>query len=305
MRICSFLPGATEILFGLGLGDDIVGVTHECDYPPAAKNKPVIVRSGIETDRATSLEIDRQVREALLGGKGLYTIDAGALAKAAPDLILTQALCDVCALDYGEVVKAARALPQQPEILSLSPHSLEDVLEDISRIGKATEREREAQSLVILLRSRIAAVSGRAAQAAFRPRVACLEWFDPLYAAGHWVPEMVALAGGRDILGCMKEPSAKFDWGQLLDLKPEVLILMACGFNLPRTRTEAARLTKLAGWNELPAIRMGKVFAVDGGSYFSRPGPRLVNGLEFLARIIHPELFSLQAPADAVERISI
>ena len=305
MRICSFLPGATEILFGLGLGDDIVGVTHECDYPPAAKKKPVIVRTGIEADRATSLEIDRQVREALLGGKGLYTIDAGALAKAAPDVILTQALCDVCALDYGEVVKATRTLPQQPEILSLSPHSLEDVLVDISRIGKATEREPEAQSLVISLRSRIAAVSERAAQAAFRPRVACLEWFDPLYAAGHWVPEMVALAGGRDILGCMKEPSAKFDWGQLVELKPEVLILMPCGFNLPRTRSEAAQLTKLAGWNELPATKMGKVFAVDGGSYFSRPGPRLVNGLEFLARIIHPELFSWRAPADAVEKISI
>jgi iron complex transport system substrate-binding protein len=305
MRICSFLPGATEIVFGLGLGDQIVGVTHECDYPLAAKNKPVIVRSRIDTSGATGLEIDRQVRETLSGGKGLYTIDAGALAKAAPDVILTQALCDVCALDYSEVVKAAHALPHPPQVLSLNPHSLEDVLDDISRIGKATEREREAQALVILLRSRIAAVSGRAAQAAFRPRVACLEWFDPLYAAGHWVPEMVALAGGRDILGRMKEPSVKFEWRQLLELEPEALILMACGFDLPCTRSEAALLTRLAGWNELPAVRMRNVFAVDGSSYFSRPGPRLVDGLEFLAQIIHPELFSWQAPADAIEKISI
>lgn len=305
MRICSFLPGATEILFALGLGDQIVGVTHECDYPGAAKNKPVIVRSRSDTSGATGSEIDRQVREALASGKGLYTIDAGALAKAAPDVILTQSLCDVCALDYSEVLKAVHALPQRPEILSLSPHSLDEVVDDIARIGKTTRREREAEALVILLRSRIAAVSGRAAQAALRPRVACLEWFDPLYAAGHWVPEMVALAGGREILGRMKEPSTKFAWTQLLKGQPEIIILMACGFDLSRTLSEGALLTRLPGWNELPAVRSENVFAVDGSSYFSCPGPRLVDGLEFLAQIIHPELFSSRAPVDAIEKILI
>jgi iron complex transport system substrate-binding protein len=305
MRICSFLPGATEILFSLGLGDQIVGVTHECDYPPEAKNKPVIVRCRIDANGATGLEIDRQVREALARGQSLYTIDAVALAKAAPDIILTQALCDVCALDYGEVVKTAHSLPHPPKVLSLDPHSLDDVVDDIARVGKATEREREAAALVSLLQSRIAAVSRHAAHATSRPRVACLEWFDPLYAAGHWVPEMVTLAGGRDILGRIKEPSAKFEWEQLLELEPEIIILMACGFDLGRTRSEAKLLTRLAGWNELPAVRMGGVFAVDGSSYFSRPGPRLVDGLEFLAQIIHPELFSGRAPADAVQEISI
>ena len=305
MRICSLLPGATEIAFALGLGDQIVGVTHECDYPPAAKNKPVIVRSRIETNRATSLEIDRHVREAVESGKGLYIIDTEALESAAPDLILTQTLCDVCALDYNEVLRAAQALPQRPEILSLNPHSLDEVMADIASIGKATGRKREAEALISLLRNRVADITRRAAQATDLPRVACIEWFDPPYAAGHWVPEMVALAGGRDILGHIKEPSAQIQWRQLLELEAEVLILMACGFDLARTRSEAALLTRLPGWTDIPAVRMGNVFAVDGNSFFSRPSPRLIDGLEFLAQMIHPELFSWRAPADAVGQISL
>jgi iron complex transport system substrate-binding protein len=302
MRICSFLPGATEIVFALGLGDQIVGVTHECDYPPAAKSKPVIVRSTIETNRATSLEIDRQVGEAVANA-GLYTVDGEALGRAAPDLILTQALCDVCALDYNEVFRAAQALPQRPEILSLNPHSLDEVMGDIASVGKATGRKREAEALVSLLRNRVVDITRRAAQAAFRPRVGCIEWFEPLYAAGHWVPEMVALAGGRDILGIVRERSAKFVWTELLEREPEVLILMACGFDLRRTCSEAARLTRLPGWNEIPAVRLGHVFAVDGNSFFSRPGPRLIDGLKLLAQMIHPELFSWRAPADRVAQI--
>ena len=303
MRICSFLPAATEILFGLGLGDEIVGVTHECDFPSDAKTKPVIVRSRIAANGATSLGIDRQVRAVLAGGKGLYTIDAEALEKAAPDAILTQALCAVCALAYDDVVKAACALPHMPEILSLNPRSLADVMDDIGRIGKATRREAEARALLSGLRGRINAVSRQSANANSRPRVVCLEWLDPLYAAGHWVPEMVALAGGRDVVGRVQEPSAQFCWRQLLELKPEIIILMACGFDLRRTKAEGALLSALTGWNKLPAVRNGNVFAVDGSAYFSRPGPRLVDGLEFLAQIIHPELFSWQAPAAAVQRI--
>jgi iron complex transport system substrate-binding protein len=196
-------------------------------------------------------------------------------------------------------------MPQRPELLSLNPHGLDDILNDIERIGQTTRREREAEALIIALRSRMAAIKTRAVQAARRPRVACVEWFDPLYAAGHWVPEMVALAGGRDILGRAGEPSAKFAWTQLLDLEPEVLVLMACGFDLERNRSEAARLTKSAGWNDLPAVKDTNVFIVDGNAYFSRPGPRLFDGLELLAQMIHPELFCWRASLDAAEKLSI
>lgn len=304
-RICSFLPAATEILFALGLGDHIVGVTHECDYPPEAKTKPVVVHGGIDVNGANSSEIDRQVREAVASGKGLYHIDAAALATASPDIILTQALCDVCALDYHAVLQATRSLPHRPEIISLNPHCLSDAIKDIARVGKATGRECEADALVSHLQERIDAVTARASQAASQPRVACLEWFDPLYAAGHWVPEMVALAGGRDVMGQSWEPSAKFEWKQLLEREPEILVLMACGFDLARTRSEAALLKTFAGWEKIPAVRMDNVFAVDGNSFFSRPGPRLVEGVELLAQIIHPELFSWQAPAAAAERINL
>ncbi len=302
MRICSFLPAATEILFALGLSNDIVGVTHECDYPPEAKRKRIVVRGKIDANGSSS-EIDCQVCEAVASDKGLYHIDATALATAAPDVIFTQALCDVCALDYNAVVQAARSLPHPPEIISLNPSSLSETIGDIARVGQATGREREAKALIARLQGRIDTVGRRASQAALRPRVACIEWFDPLYAAGHWVPEMVALAGGRDVLGRAREPSAKFEWKQLLERQPEVLVLMACGFNLPRTRFEAALLKRLAGWQDLLATRTGNIFAVDGNSFFSRPGPRLVEGLELLAQIIHPDIFSWQAPAAAAQRI--
>lgn len=303
MRICSFLPAATEILFALGLGDDIVGVTHECDYPPGAKTKPVIVRGGVDVNGANSSEIDRQVREAVVSGKGIYQIDTVALAIAAPDIIFTQALCDVCALDYHAVVQATRSLPHPVQIISLNPHSLSDAIDDIARVGKTVDRKREAEALVSRLQERVDAVTGRASQAISRPRVACLEWFDPLYAAGHWVPEMVALAGGRDVLGQAQKPSAKFEWKQVLEHDPEILVVMACGFDLARTRSEAALLKRFAGWDEILAVKMGNVFAVDGNSFFSRPGPRLVDGVELLAQIIHPELFSWQAPVSAAQRI--
>jgi iron complex transport system substrate-binding protein len=303
MRICSFLPAATEILFALGLGDEIVGVTHECDYPPEAKTKPVIVRGRIDVARADSSGIDRQVLEAVASGKGLYQIDVAALATAAPDVIFTQALCDVCALDYNAVVQAAGALRHRPEIISLNPHSLDEAIRDIGCVGKATEQQREAEALMIHLHDRVRTVARRASEAISRPRVACIEWFDPLYAAGHWVPEMVALAGGRDVLSEAQKPSAKFEWKRLLEHEPQILVLMACGFDLARTRSEAALLKTLVGWSEILPVKMGNVFAVDGNSFFSRPGPRLVDGVELLAQIIHPELFSWLAPITAAQKL--
>jgi iron complex transport system substrate-binding protein len=298
MRICSLLPAATEIAFALGLGDAVVGVTHECDYPPQAKKKPVVVTSVIDAARMTSGEIDRKVGEALQTGKGLYSIDEAAFIDSAPDLILTQGLCDVCALDYNEVVKAAAKLSRQPAILSLNPHGLADMLDDIRRVGVATERLIAAEALVQDLQRRIDRVAH--ARPAHRPRVVCLEWYEPLYAAGHWAPEMVELAGGEDMLGRQGEPSSKVEWRAVVAARPEVILLMPCGFDVRRTVKEATSLREREGWNDLPAVRTGKVFAVNGNAYFSRPGPRLIDGLEILAQLIRPEEIAWSlSPADA------
>jgi iron complex transport system substrate-binding protein len=301
MRICSLLPGATETLFRLGLGDQIVGVTHECDYPPEAKLKPVVVRSAIDSKRLTSSEIDRAVEAVLQGGNALYTLDQQALRDAAPDLILTQGLCDVCALDHHQVVEAARALPRQPDILALNPRTLSDLLSDILRVGAATKSLAAAEALTLSLSTRIDCAGGW--QPVRRPRVVCLEWFEPLYVAGHWVPEVVERAGGNDVLGRDGQASAKIAWQQIIEAQPDVLLLMPCGFDVRRTVREATPLRRLGGWNDLPAVKTGNVFALNGSAYFSRPGPRLVDGLEILGRILHPGHFSSPpAPTDA-ERV--
>jgi iron complex transport system substrate-binding protein len=287
MRICSLLPGATEIAYLLGLADHIVGVTYECHYPVDAKQKPVIVRSVIDSGRMSSEEIDRKVGELLQTGRGLYSIDEKNFLTAAPDIIFTQGLCDVCALDYDVVLKAAQRLPRMPVILSLNPHSLNDLLDDILRIGVATQREPAAESLVHDLRRRIEAIG--MCEPDYRRRVVCLEWFEPLYVAGHWVPEMIALAGGFDVLGRKGEPSFKVEWQTVRDANPDVIFLMPCGFDVRRTVNEATRLRCRDGWNDLAAVKAGYVFALNGNAYFSRPGPRLVNGLEMIARLLHAE----------------
>jgi iron complex transport system substrate-binding protein len=284
MRICSLLPGATEIVYLLGLGDQIVGVTHECDYPHEARQKPVVVQSAIDPQRMSSAEIDQKVGELLQAGTGLYRIDEVAFLDAAPDIILTQGLCDVCALDYNDVVKAAARLSRAPAIVSLNPHSLNDVLDDIVRVGAATGRETGADRVAHELRARIEQIGYR--EPGYRPRVVCLEWFEPLYVAGHWVPEMVALAGGRDVLGRAGEPSFTVEWQNVVDARPDVLLLM-CGFDTRRAVKESEPLRALPGWDELPAVKRENVYAFNGSAYFSRPGPRLVNGLEILSRILH------------------
>lgn len=298
MRICSLLPGATEILFALGLDKEIVGVTHECDYPAEAQYKPILVKSVIDPKRMSSGEIDRKVGEILQGGKHLYTIDRQTFLESAPELILTQGLCEVCALDHNEVTKAAAELARPPEILSLNPHSLGDVFEDILRVGAATNRLLVAQALVRDLQERVERASVPGANR--RPRVVCLEWFEPLFIAGHWVPEMVALAGGDDALARAGEPSRRVEWQTILAAQPEVILLMPCGFDARRAVKEATPLRALPGWNDLPAVKSNNVFALNGSAYFSRPGPRLVNGLEILAHLIDPTKATLPfAPADA------
>ena len=300
MRICSLLPGATEIAYALGLEAQIVGVTHECDYPPDAQYKPILVKSAIDPKTMTSAEIDRKVAELLQAGKGLYSIDEAGFIAAAPDIILTQGLCEVCALDYAEVEKAAAKLARPPQILSLNPHSLNDILDDIQRVGAITQRDQRAGAMMRELRQRIEAIGYE--ETPYRPRVVCLEWFEPLYTAGHWVPEMVALAGGRDVLGQAGQPSARIEWQQVIDAKPEVLLLMPCGFDTRRTVREATPLRALPGWQDLPAVKTANVYALNGNAYFSRPGPRLINGLEILARLLHPPIPAVDIdPSDAAQ----
>jgi iron complex transport system substrate-binding protein len=305
MRICSLLPGATEIACALGLADEIVGVSHECDFPAAARSKPVMVRSRIDPTKIRSGEIDRQVGDLLRSKQSLYALDEKLFKDSEPDIILTQGLCDVCALDYNDVVRAARSLPQEPTIVSLDPHCLADILNDVLRIGEATHRSRQAESLVQELKVRIQAVRDRTARSASRPRVVCLEWLDALYIAGHWVPEMVQIAGGNDILGTAGEPSVKIEWEALITCQPEILILMPCGFDLDRAVRESSLLKNRPGWQSLPAVKDGRVFAVSGADYFSRPGPRLVNGLEILSQLFHPQLSPAPISSDLAKRVNL
>jgi len=305
MRICSLLPGATEIVCALGLADEIVGVSHECDFPAAARSKPVMVRSRIDPAMIGSGEIDRQVGDLLRSKQSLYALDEKLFKDSEPDIILTQGLCDVCALDYNEVVQAARSLPREPCIVSLDPHCLADVLNDVLRIGETTHRFPQAESWVQELKFRIGAVRDRTARLASRPGVACLEWFDPVYIAGHWVPEMIEIAGGNDILGTAGEPSVKIEWEAVIASQPEILILTPCGFDLDRAVRESSLLKSRAGWQTLPAVRDGRVFAVSGTDYFSRPGPRLIDGVEILSQLFHPQLFPAPISSDLAKGVNL
>ncbi|MFQ5846488.1 MAG: cobalamin-binding protein [Candidatus Methylomirabilales bacterium] len=304
MRVVSLLPSATEIVYLLGLGEQLVGVSHECDYPPAARGKPKIIKSAIASSGSTSREIDTRVRTFLERGEGIYRIDREALEAADPDLILTQELCEVCAAPYREVVAAAATLLRKPEILSLDPQCFDDVLTDVSRVGEATGRLGEAEKVVASLQARIERVTQGAAKAPTRPTVVCLEWLDPVMVSGHWIPEMVALAGGTEVLGNPGAPSRRVAWEQVLSAAPAVLILMPCGFSVERVLGEIHLLTGLPGWAGLPAVRCGRVFAVNGHALYSRSGPRLVEGIEVLAHLVHPELFPGPVPENAVRTVS-
>jgi iron complex transport system substrate-binding protein len=293
MRICSFLPSATEIVFALGLGDQVVGVTHECDHPPAAQRKPVVVHSSVDPATLSSGEIEAAVRASLAGGEGLYRVDPEVLRRADPDLIVTQDLCDVCALPAEAVTAAIASLPRRPHVLSLKPERLSEVLADIRRVGEAAGRGDEAGRLVAELTERVTTVGRLTARVAHRPRVLCIEWFDPIYVGGHWIPEMVNLAGGVDVAGMAGEKSRIVAWEEARAAGPEVIVLIPCGFGPERIARELCLLERLPGWAALPAVRSGRVYLTDASAYFSRPGPRLVDGLEILAHFLHPEVFAL------------
>ena len=305
MRIVSLLPSATEIVCALGLSESLVGVTHECDYPPVARSRPIVTHSLLDHDRATSEEIDQAVRRQLRDGLSLYALDLALLAQIAPDLVLTQALCEVCAVVYGDVERAIRDISTAgdalaPRVLSLEPQGLEDILATIVHVGAAAGVAQRAATLVSELRARIERVRARTALAERRPRVACLEWLDPTFGPGHWLPELVELAGGRPGLGVAHSDSRRVAWENVIAFAPEVIIVTPCGFDLRRTVAEATQvLPSRNGWAALPAVRQGRVYAVDGNAYFSRPGPRIVDSLELLAELIHPELCAGWGPRDA------
>ena len=282
MRIVSLVPHATELLFALGLGPDVVGVTHECDFPPAsariAKVTADVLPSGL-----SAAEIDAAVRERTLEGEAIYSLDRDALAKLEPDLIVTQALCPVCAVSYEEVAEVAHTLPGNPRVIALDPKTLGETLGDVRTLALACDRRDAGIDLVARAAGRIDHVR-LAVRGQPRPRVAAIEWLDPVYVAGHWTPQMIEMAGGEDVLGLAGEPSQTISWEELAATRPEIVVAMPCGYDAPRAHAEA-----LAYAGKLAELQARLVVAVDASAYFSRPGPRLIDGLELLAHIMHPE----------------
>lgn len=281
MRIASLVPHATELLFALGLADEVIAVTHECDHPPAALEVPHVTRDALPAGLGAA-EIDAAVRERTTRGESIYELDGDALRALEPDLIVTQALCPVCAVSYEQVAELAREIRSCPRVISLDPHTLGETLGDVRTLAQATGRRAEGVDLVARTAARIdrvrLAVRGRP-----RPRVAALEWLDPVFVAGHWTPQLVELAGGEDVLGMPGEASREASWEEVAATEPEVVVAMPCGYDAPRAHAEAL------GYRErLAALGAPRVVAVDASAYFSRPGPRLVEGLELLAEILHP-----------------
>lgn len=282
MRIVSLLPSATEILFAIGAGDDVVGVTHECDYPSEALRLPKLTSSALPA-AGRSAEIDRHVRANLHAGSSLYHLDAELLERLAPDLIVTQELCEVCAVSYAVVDRAAKRLRGDPRIVSLEPSSLDDVLANIAFLGEITDRADGARSLIAALRRRLDELRSRSAHSQVRPRTLVLEWTDPPMSGGHWTPELVELAGGTPILANPGANSQRLEWNAIASADPDVVVVAPCGFDLAKTRAAIEELEAVPQWTGLRARREDAVFLMDGSAYVNRPGPRLVDSAEIIA----------------------
>lgn len=287
----------------LGLGDQLVGVTHECDYPPEVQGKPVVVRNILPIEKMSQPEIDAAVMQRMRDGLSLYQVDEKLLEELAPDIILTQDLCQVCAPSGNEVIQALKLLPKKPQILWLTPKSLEDIFANLLELGEATGRLREADELVAAGRVRLGKLAAGTRNLSHRPRVFCLEWLDPVYCSGHWMPEIVEIAGGVDALGRKGTDSVRIPWEDVLEWAPEVLVIMPCGFNLEKVIEQTPQLFQYPGWAELAAVRADRVFAVDANSYFARPGPRVVDGTELLAHLFHPQHFQWEGSQEAFRKI--
>ena len=305
MRICSLLPSATEIVCALGAGDRLVGVTHECDYPPEVLGLPAVTRSVTDLSDSSSRDIHNHVSNSIHEGSSIYQLDQGLLESLAPDMVLTQELCEVCAVSYTEMQRSTRLLQSNCQVVSLEPRGIDGVLESILQVGRLLDVAEAAGDVTSGLRHRIDLVGAATRSVQARPRVLALEWLEPPFVGGHWVPEMVGLAGGQDPFGQEGFPSYESTWKQIAEGDPEVVVVMVCGFDLPHTVEELGRMQMPKEWASLSAVRSGQVYAVDGSAYFSRPGPRVVDGLEILAEILHPELFPRRKPAEAWQRVEV
>lgn len=303
MKICSLVPSATEILYALGLEDEVVAVTDECDYPPAVKSKPKITTSVIDQSES-SATIDRLVSQQLDSVGSLYELDLALLERLKPDIIITQKLCSVCAVSYDHVAEAVKDLSPSVQVLNLEPNSVEDILQNILQVGEVTNRSYRAKRVVAGLRDRIRSIENKTKSLADRPTIFCMEWIDPPYCAGHWIPELVELAGGIDRLGRTGLPSFRIDWKKVVEFSPQVIAIMCCGFSVERTLEEIPRLTLYEGWDQLPAVQREQVYVIDGSAYFSRPGPRIVDSLEILASILHPDLFGKSLSPSVVVKLN-
>jgi iron complex transport system substrate-binding protein len=313
-RIVSFLPSATEMVCALGLENDLVGITHECDYPESVKTKPVVVRNVLPIETMSQSQIDQAVAQRLREGQSLYQIDEKLLASLAPDLILTQNLCQVCAPSGNEVSQVLKTLTHEPQIVWMTPQSVDEIFQNLRDLAAAVGQADAAEKIITDRRTRLAGLRAKTSSLEDRPRVFCMEWLDPVYACGHWVPEMVRIAGGADEIGSDGGESVRISWQKLAEWAPEVLVIMPCGFNLKQTmkqiwdhlgpHTPLAAEGRAAFFN-LPAVNNDRVYAVDANSYYARPGPRIVEGTELLAHLIHPETCSWQGPADAFLKVDV
>jgi len=289
VRIVSLLPSATEIICRLGLADQLVGVTHECDEPPLVRRLPRVTRSLIPAG-ASSRQIDELVREKLRTQRALYTLEWSVLEALRPELLVTQALCDVCAVAEAEVRAAACALPNRPQVVNLEPQRLHDVFASFHQVAKAAQVPERAEAIVTELQQRVQAVIERSQQVTYRPRVVLLEWIDPPFSCGHWTPELIRFAGGREMIGQEGQPSRTLRWEEVIAADPEVLVIACCGFDIARAQQDRSILQTYPGYEQLSAVRQGRVYWIDGNAYFSRPGPRLVDSLEWLAFLLHPDI---------------
>ena len=289
MRIVSLLPSATEILFALGFDKEVVGVSHECDFPAQARTKQVVIHSRLPHD-ASPAEIDRLVGEYVSRGESLYSVDAETLAELAPDLIITQDLCHVCAASPDDLPTTLARFLEPPEVLCLNPQDLGDVWRDILWVGEETRRGHEAEALLKKIGTRLGELESQVEGIEHRPRVAVLEWLHPFYVAGHWVPEMIEVAGGKDALGRKRTPSFRVTAEDVIDAAPEILLIAQCGYSAQQARDEYCGMSFPEEWSAMPAVRNSRVYALNAGGYFSRPSPRLICGIEAIAKMLHPEV---------------
>jgi iron complex transport system substrate-binding protein len=290
-RIISLLPAATEIAAALGLMEQVVGVSHECDFPEEAKARPRVTHCPVHNAGLASGEVDQWVRRTLRDNGTIYTIDEPLLRELRPDVVLTQKLCDVCAVGYGTVARLAETLPGPPQVVNLEPTSLTDIFDDIRRVADACGVPERARSIIASLSERVGAVRLRADRISHRPRCFLMEWVEPPFCSGHWGPELMEIAGGCDSLGRMHKPSSQVNWQEVIDSRPEIIVLALCGYDIDHARRDYKLLRGLPGFHSLPAAHRGEIYLVDASAYFARPGPRVVDSLEILAGILHPREF--------------